>query len=74
LHQLHALARQIAHGAVLPRQDRSRRQDAQSQQMGQMPRIGLIAAVREAFDARSKRSMGTPNASRRYMLRPMLRR
>jgi hypothetical protein len=45
LHQLHALARQIAQGAVLPRQDRSRRQDAQSQQVGQMLRVGLVAAV-----------------------------
>jgi hypothetical protein len=49
LHQLHALARQIANGAVLPRQDRACRQDTQSQQVGQVLRIGLIAAVLQSL-------------------------
>jgi hypothetical protein len=73
-HQLATLSRQVPHDTLLPRQNRSCGQQAKPQRVRQMPRIGLIAAVREAFDARSKRSMGTPNASRRYMLRPMLRR
>jgi hypothetical protein len=48
-HQLHALARQIAHRAVLPRQDRAGRQDAQSQQVGQVLRIGLVVARASAL-------------------------
>ena len=47
VHQLHALARQIAHDAMLPRQDRARRQDSQPQQVGQVLRIRLVAAVLE---------------------------
>ena len=47
LHQLHPLARQIAHRAVFPRQDRARRQNPQSKQMRQMMRIRLVAAVLE---------------------------
>ena len=47
VHQLHPLAGQIAHRAVFPRQDRAGRQDPQSQQMGEVTRIRLVAAVLE---------------------------
>jgi hypothetical protein len=40
-----------AHGAVLPRQDRSRRQDAQSQQMGQMLTQAALEAAKHIGDA-----------------------
>ena len=52
------LARQIGHGALLPRQDRARRQDAQSQQVGQMLRIRLVAAVLQSLVLLDRRRVG----------------
>lgn len=56
--ELHALARQIARRPLLPRQDRSRRQDAQPQQRGEVLRIGVVAAVLQSFVLLDRRRVG----------------
>jgi len=55
---LHALARQVAYYSVLPRQDRTGRQDAQSQQVRKVLRIGLVAAVLQSFVLFDRRRVG----------------
>lgn len=45
MHQLHPLSCQIAHSAVLWRQDGSCGQNTQSQQMRKVMRIGFVTTV-----------------------------
>ena len=50
--------RQIAHRALLRRQDGSGRQYPQSQQVGQVTRVGFVAAVLESFVLLDRRGVG----------------
>jgi hypothetical protein len=51
VYQPHTLVHQVSHGAVLPRQDRAYRQNAEAQQMGHMPRVRFVSRVLEHFFA-----------------------
>jgi hypothetical protein len=48
-HQLQALPCQVTYGPLLGRQNRSRGQEAQAQQVGEVTCIGLIPAVLDPF-------------------------
>jgi hypothetical protein len=57
-HQLHALSGQVAHRTLRRRQDGSRRQYPKSQQVGEVARIGFVAAVLESCVFLDRRGVG----------------